>query len=673
MHDYLEEQDRIIAEYEADAEEAAVASFEALLEETAGPLVKSKSGLLNKLALFPNGDFPVSLYSQYHYTTWTLTDEAKGGAVRITFELEVLGLSDLKRALVYHLLPAFTPFTRMKSFSSSRAKAHDFRFIDMYLLRPNRLCAVREHLQLITLPMLNKALDDAKNSGKSSHYTGLFFSLRFWSALSGHQLIPVELRLSPELSGIESKERYRDVVDTFSGSIQTWIPFSEAELEKLVNYSLFWIDEAAPRLIDSQNFLIKKGFDKFNKGVVRRTKRQHDMEDAVSITINGVPVLDYSMIEGFHNGYYVYTYRWVSQFAQTIDKVRNAVFVFVALVTGMRKNELAVLTFDDVSADEAGQYWIDITRFKTSSDPNYSGETERLPLPRFVGESVEKLKKLRKFWTFYKDALIFQTVFSVKPVTNVRPTLPITILLALEAETGIDRIHAHRFRKTIAEILIHRNERNIDLIRLLFGHRSYSMTLQYISRNPYLVRSVAVALEESYSKEFHEIVTAVRDGSFSGSAADRLARQISLRPDDFKGKKLKVSILVYVSHLLSAGSPIYVGRTAVGTYCISAHEFDEANLPPCLVGRKLPEDKIRPDPNNCQIECRNAVVVAKAENALRENLRFYESLMKNEDSSISARASKRIHEKIEIHKRHLRNLHSTETIKMLRIPVLEVS
>ncbi|MGF6153858.1 tyrosine-type recombinase/integrase [Pseudomonas fluorescens] len=673
MSDYMEEQERLVAEFESDAEEAAMEALEALLEETTGRIETAKHGLLSKLALFPDGDFPVSLYSEYRDSVWTMTDETKGRPVRIRFELEMPGLSELKRALVYHLLPAFTPFARIKSFTSSTAKAHDFRFIEMYLLGQNRLSAIPEHLQLITLPMLNQALDDAKDSGKPSHYTGLFFTLRFWYSLSAHKLIPEELRLSPELNGIDTRERHKDVQDTFSGSLQTWVPFSEAELEKLVNYALFWINDAAPRLLEARAFLMENGIDQMAKGVVRRTSRQFDIENALSIEINGTELLGYTMKEGEHSGYHVYSYWWVKNFAQAIDKVRNAVFVFVALVTGMRKNELGILTFDDVMKDEAGLYWIDITRFKTSTDTNYYGETERLPLPRFVGESIEMLKTLRNFWTFYRNGFIFQTVYNTTPVTNEKPILPPVIIWDLEEATGIDRIHAHRFRKTIAEILIHRSERNIDLIRMLFGHHSYAMTLRYISRNPYLVRGVAQALEESYSKEFHEIVSAVRDGGFSGDAADRLAKQISRRPEDFKGKRLKVSILVYVSHLLSAGTPIYVGRTAVGTYCVSGDEFDEANLPPCLVGRHRPEGRIRPDPGNCQIECRNAVVVGKAEQALKENVRFYETLLENGSESITVRARQRIQAKIDAHKRHLNNLHNTEVAKSLRIPLLEVS
>lgn len=673
MSDYTDEQDSIIAEFEADAEEAALATFEALLEETTGNLELGKSGLLNKLRLFPNGDFPISQYSRFRDPIWKFTDESKGTPQNLYFDRDMLGSNELKRELAYHLVPAFTPFARIKSFSSTRAKSYDYRFIEMYLLEPNRLTAIPEHIRLITIPMLNQALDDAKASGQSSHYSGLFFFLRFWSSLSAHKLISEGFRLSPELTGIETKERHKDVLNTFADSLQTWIPFSEQELEKLVNNALFWLEEATPRLLEARNYLIETGYEHFTKGVVKRVNRQPDFEQAMGIEINGTTVLSYSMTDSFSGKIPAFSYRWLSDYATAIDKVRNAVFVFVALVTGMRRNELAALTFDDVTCDEIGRYWIDVTRFKTAHDPNYNGEKQALPLPTYVGKIIENLKTLRSLRDYYKNGLIFQTSFSATAVVNEQPNLPQNIIWDLEKATDIERIHPHRFRKTIAEILINRSERNIDVIRLLFGHHSYAMTLQYISRNPYLVRSVAQALEESYSKEFHEIVSAVRDGSYSGDAADRLAQQIVKRPEEFKGKRLKVSILIYVSHLLSAGTPIYVGRTAVGTYCVSADDFSENNLPPCLVGRSRPEGRVRPDPTNCQIECRNTVVVGKAEAAMEENVRFYEELLESGGDAISARTRRNIQKKIDAHKRHLENLHDSVTLKSLRIPVLEVS
>ncbi|MDP5542472.1 tyrosine-type recombinase/integrase [Pseudomonas aeruginosa] len=672
MTDLTDEQNRIIADFELDAEEAALEAFQEILRETEGKIDSSKSGLLKKLEIYPTGDFPISPFSNYRDPVWKFTNEDNGAPMNVYFDREILGANDLKRSLVYHMAPAFTPFNRIRSFSSTKSKAHEYKFIDIYLLSRNRLSAIPAHINLITTRMLNEALDEAKASGQSSHYLGLFSILRFWLALSHNKLLPEGMNLPEHVVNIDNQERSKDVLDTFTGSLQSWIPYSESELEKLINHSLFWIEEAAPRLLKAKNYIIRSGLDTYQKGVLRRAAPQTDFEQSMSITIKGTPVLNYSLVEKIKDGYTTYTYSWVAEFAQAIDKVRSAVFVFVALVTGMRRNELGVLKFEDIILDKDGLYWIDITRFKTSTDPNYSGNTDRLPLPYYVGRCIEMLKELRGLWSFYKQGYIFQSAFAVIAVSSDKPDLPSNIVSYLEESTGVERIHPHRFRKTIAEILINLSERNIDIIRLLFGHHSYAMTLKYIARNPYLVRSVAVALEESYSKDFHEILTAVRDGSYSGHAADRLARKIAKRPEDFKGKRLRISILTYVSHLLSAGSPIYVGRTAVGTYCVSGESFNSDNLPPCLIGHPNPDGRSLPDPSNCQIECRNAVIIGKAKIAMKDSLNFYESLLVNGGGSLTGRARRMIHEKIEAHKRHLANLNNEGASKPPGIPLVEI-
>ncbi len=664
MSDYIEMQDRIIEEFENDADEAALERFASLLDETNDASAPARSGLRAKLELYPDGNFPVSPCSSYSSPVWRQPSSGRG----IHFRSETPGGNELKRALIYHMLPAFTPYARIKSFLTPIQRASSFRLIEMYLLTPNRLTAIPEHLAMVTVKMVNRALDDAKASKMPSHYLDLFIMLRNWTALSIQKLLPLELCLHASVQNVDTRERSRDVMDFFTGSIQSWIPFSESELEKLVNHSLFWVQRAMPRLLEAKRFLVDSGITEFKKGVVRRAKRQTDIEEALTIQIDGVQVLAVNRKDGTHQGRPVFTYRWVAEFAQTIDEVCRAVFVFVALVTGMRNRELGVLSFDDIIEDEGGDFWIDITRFKTSNDPNYYGETERLPLPGFVGEMLADFRELRSLWTFYKNGLVFQHAFATISVEEGNAVQVGMIASALEGPCGIDRIHPHRFRKTIAEILINRSERNIDLIRMLFGHHSYKMTLQYISRNPYMVKAVAQALEESYSKEFHEIVTAVRDGASSGQPADRLATQISKRPEEFKGKRLKTSILVYIAHLLSSGTPLFVGRTAVGTYCVTGSELDRRSPPPCLQGQTLPEGRIYPNPSNCQIECRNAVVVAKAEKSLRENVRFYESLLASGGEGLPPKTYRKIAARIEAHKVHLENLQAKDPNAAIAAP-----
>ena len=405
MYDYTEMQDRIVEEFENDIREAALERLACSLDETTDGSAPTRSGLRAKLELYPDGHFPVSPCSSYASHVWRQPDGGKA----IYFRSETPGCNELKRALIYHMLPAFTPYARIKSFLTSHQRASSFRLIEIYLLTPNRLTASPEHLAMITVKMVNRALDDAKASRMPSHYLDLFIMLRNWTALSVQKLLPLHLCLHASVQSVDTRDRSRDVMDFFTGSLQSWIPFSEVELEKLVNHSLFWVQQAMPRLLTAKNFLIDSGITTFNKGVVRRAERQADIEEALNIQIDGIQVLSVNCkTRRGRSGVTYWSYWWVAEFAKAIDEVCRAVFVFVALVTGMRKSELAQLSFDDITKDDGENYWIDITRFKTSHDPNYSGETERLPLPYLVGEMLTDFKNLRSLWTFYKKGLVFQ-------------------------------------------------------------------------------------------------------------------------------------------------------------------------------------------------------------------------------------------------------------------------
>jgi hypothetical protein len=317
------------------------------------------------------------------------------------------------------------------------------------------------------------------------------------------------------------------------------------------------------------------------------------------------------------------------------------------------------MNFADLEQDGNGDYWLRITRWKTAASPTH-GEEDRLPIPKFVGDMIRQYQDLRSIEPFVKQGYLFQAQKSNKTVNKATPALINYIIIQLKNELPIDRLHCHRFRKTIAEILINRDERNVDIIRALFGHKSYAMTMRYIARNPLMVRSVAIAIEQNYTREFHEIVAGIRFGAHSGDAAKRIYQQILKCPDEFSGKQLKVSLMAYISHLLAAGEPIFIRRTAVGTYCLTGEYFTRDNLPPCLHGKHVDGELIMPDPSNCQVECKKIVILESAKQALSDNIVFYEAVLTNLiGKKASNTAERELHRRIQATQFHLNNLNAS--------------
>ena len=518
---------------------------------------------------------------------------------------------------------------------------------------------------MINQRLINNALDRAREDESPNQYLGLFRMIKLWIMLSEQNFIPDHLRIAVPLKHIESPERRVDMYATIRGTYQTWVSFSEQDLGHLMEYALFWLEKAAPELAKIQP-AIEKTLTNNQAGKISRSKIDEELEASYRVIVEGRTVMELNRTElcGTHPGMN-WSYSWKTNWAAALDHVRNAVFIMIALISGARASELAPLSVTDISNDKpdnSGNYWLRIVRWKTAADPNYNGEVEYLPLPTFVAECAIAYDKLRNIGRKSERHWLFRGNAKGKPEERDSFTTQVLhqIVRQLREELPIERLHIHRFRKTIAEILINQDERNIDLIRALFGHKTFKMTMQYIARNPAMVRSVALTIEQSYTEELKEIIAAIRTGSYSGQAAIRISQQISTKPGDFEGRRIPLSIFDYVSNLLAGGKPLFIKRTAVGTYCVTAEKFRPNNLPPCIKGRDFGDEIPRPDPSNCHYECRKIVVLDKARSALEDNIKFYERILESANANFPDRTRFEILAKVRSYRHHLNNLKSNE-------------
>lgn len=647
-------------EIESDSIEAADFEFENLHSIIAGSENQQrKSSLIVKLEADLTHGFMVSEYATYKENRWVLKKAENSGDLSVNFNSDVAGGNELKKMLVYHLIPQFHPLGRIRSFVSTTVYAKAFHYIEEYLLLPNGLDATPESIRVISTRLINEALDRSRNLG--GPYRLLYVILTFWVMLSEQSLIPESHRLDVPLRLIDTKERQKDIWDVIAASHIGWSPFNEEELSKLIEYALFWTEKAIPVLFTIRDFLNVNGILDQKSSKLSRSKQFLEFESVVGQKIDGVTVCGFSQNKGKttirrKNGkvseYPSYDYWWIRKFREAVDQVRNGILILVALITGMRISELCLLTFDDISQRDDGVWNIEVTRFKTSSDPNFFGDCETIPLPTFIGEMIMEYKKLRGVRDFMRKGLLFEQVANSRKAGIMKVAMQRALKIISRA-VGVDAVHAHKFRKTIAEILINRNERNIDLIRMLFGHRSYTMTLRYIARNPYLVHSIAETMETHYAEAFVEIVAAVRNGVYSGAAAERIAKSTSTRPELFKGRLLRMTVYNYIVYLMEAGEPVFIQRTGMGTFCMSSSSYSQNNPPPCVGKSVIMEGNIVPNPTNCQLECQNAIVLEGARETLQKNVSFYSKLLVQTSGSLTKAAQKQLSAKLDINEKHL--------------------
>lgn len=647
----------ILDDIDEDYSEALLEELEALQEELTTRASQPSMSLANKIAQMGE-DFPVSNGVRYGDAMWSLPHGPHAHPNNIRFDRELQGSNDLKRALTYHTIPAFSPFSYIRSNTTTKAFGNEYAIVEQYIFKDNGLTAKPQHIALISMPMINQAFERAKASTAKHHYFALFKHMRFWARLSEQRLLPEPLRLDVLSEHIDIPERRKEVVQSrFNGALESWIAYSEEDLEILMEYAFFWLERVMPKAEALKDYLLKTEFAFLKDRVVTRREPLLELEALCTIEIDGKKVMKPRVNRHPKDGLPHLTYSWHKGYSRVLDGIRNSIFILVALVTGARKGELAAMHFSHVTQDHNGDYWLKITRWKTAASPKH-GEEDVLPLPRFVGDMIRKYEQLRTIPPFVKEGWLFQPMRSTKVVNRATPSQITSVIEQLKNALPIERLHCHRFRKTIAEILINRDERNIDIIRALFGHKSYAMTLRYIARNPLMVRSVALAIEQNYAREFHDIVAGLRLGH-SGAAAQRIYKQILKRPDEFAGQQFKVTVVSYVSHLLKAGEPLFIRRTALGTYCLSGERFTPSNLPPCLEGRQFDEGLIMPDPGNCKLECKKIVMLGSAKQALTDNIQFYEAVLDNARGKLAPKVESELLRRIATSEGHLNNLIST--------------
>ena len=672
--DEIHEKDKEIDFIEDDELEAQLA-LEELLRDSEEFNAPIQDTLAERLRLDPDGNFPVSAYSLYCENTWVLFKDGWGIATKILFNQPNEHRAALKKALAWHFLPENSPFHNTRSYSTSIFNIKAFSLLSRYVLEPNFLSGDPESLQIINSRMLDVSLDKLKDEGYQK-FSELFRILKTWSTLSSQNLLPKNLHLGVGLECINTTERRKQVAHAFTGRLSSWIPFTESELGKLLDYACFWTEKALPCLLRANAFIIDNRLDTYRKKCVSRGKPDPLIEQELNIEIEGRTVMkttckDETVLRNGRPERSV-SYWWAKSYADGLDHVRNAVFILIGILTGLRASEIRMIKFDDVYADRDApkDYVLRVTRYKTAKDPNF-GEVDELPLPHFLAQRILELKNLRVITISQDNPYVFR---SGKSFGRSHPKQSTTtksigkIISQIELHTGVDRIHVHRFRKTIAEILINRNERNIDIIRLLFGHKSYTMTLKYIGRNPYLVRTVATAIEQNYAAEFADLITAIQTGTSSGPGAERLLERINANKGAFEGRHLRLTILTYVSHLLSSGQPLFIHRTAVGSFCVSTQTYSSPNLPPCLVHRKGNVQGLPPNPSSCDPSCEHAVIVQKAQRAMKDNIKFYTNILEKGGNSLSDKSRKAILEKISSNTNHLNKLSQQAEL----IPALEV-
>lgn len=136
-------------------------------------------------------------------------------------------------------------------------------------------------------------------------------------------------------------------------------------------------------------------------------------------------------------------------------------FVYLALDSGMRKQELLSVQIRNIDFDKKYIYLEDTK----------NGNPRLAPFSKFSEDQIKQLIKVKP-----KRKYLFYNIQKKRQASSNDIRL---FYRRMRLETGLDRIHTHRFRKTFASILAD-NGMPLQYIQKLLDHKSVKTTMVYI-------------------------------------------------------------------------------------------------------------------------------------------------------------------------------------------------
>ena len=160
--------------------------------------------------------------------------------------------------------------------------------------------------------------------------------------------------------------------------------------------------------------------------------------------------------------------KMVASLKQNLDRnIRDELVLMLLLDTGIRRGELVGIDLEDVD-----------TAARRIRIRNAKGGNQRV-VP-YASQCAEKMR----LYLLIRGTTPGRLLWSVHSTGHMRIGAPITasgirlLLARLGRLSGVDKVHAHRFRHTFATWAINSDARELDVQHLL-GHKSLEMVRRY--------------------------------------------------------------------------------------------------------------------------------------------------------------------------------------------------
>ncbi len=566
--------------------------------------------LINLSNVDINNDFELTAGIWFSENTWKIQyRQSEHITINFDYELGEHGhkLTDypdllfFHKALTYYAMPKLVKMTTT-SFNSTVAMSgnikktilcffHEQQFVNKTLigsLIPSQF-----------LDFIDDSITLTKTLGDKADLNRLYSTLRFirhWHEISSKMLLPKWCSLKYNLEEICPQKQVNVIYGLMEDQKSTWQPLEPNVIKDCYDEAKKYLNDYSDSIIKAHNLIRNRPTNGINgkeklASIRKDGKTKHLFSELKKFNIptidtSGTQLFELPIITkkvkslGYKSGYQDRTWIIIEKIRPHVINLKRACIYVLGLFTGMRRREIAELRAKKAYIKN-GKYYLDILRFKTSDEPNELGKPDSIPVTPLVVKAVDVLFDLFKYnrSALESDFLLVTDIITKKNFEKIKVQTVSKDIRAFVSDFGGTTAHAHQLRKTIAWLLISRSEENVELIRQLFGHKSYKMTVQYILRNELMVDSIIELIEHNYTEDLHEALIEMTEGKTAGSLSNSIKKRNKSK--NFKGQILVTDIETFIHEAIQAGMNIFVSRIPIGGFCISMDDYTKKR-PPCM-------------------------------------------------------------------------------------------
>ena len=454
-----------------------------------------------------------------------------------------------------------------------------------------------------------------------------------WHKISQYRMLPTWCKLAYSSHEIIDKKDRKRIYELRDNEQGTWLPLEPDTLKSCFDKAKDYVEIYSKNIIEAHNIiknrprhndkeckltLVRK--DGMTKGTFKKLqkleipKQRENGKPLFAIQENSKMVRS----KGYASGFQPRTWLNIDEIRPQVIQLKRACIYIIAFFAGLRRREIAELPHQTPHYD--GTYWwINIVRFKTEDEPISEGRKDIIPVPKIVADAINVLVKLFQHTRdeLCSNYLIVSDKLTKKRYEKIKIATITKDIRCFTTEFSTECGHPHQLRKSIAWILISRDEKNIDLIRQLFGHKSFKMTLTYILSNKLLMSNIIELIELNYAEELLEVF----DKIFEGELVGNVEKSIHSRANNkhFKGQILNTKLETFLDDLQSSGVQVYVSKLPIGAFCLTEGELKNKQLP-CT----LKNDQLTPQPKFCDYKnCPNILHSEESAENIRKQADYY--------------------------------------------------